>query len=86
MLILCHSDEMSERLIKIFLFCCFFNRIDWMKSLLNPVFLLKNMYLYYTRCITVCKVQKTVIFDAFRQAHFVFSALFPAFCCPVSDW
>ena len=48
MLILCHSDEMSERLIKIFLFCCFFNRIDWMKSLLNPVFLLKNMYLYYS--------------------------------------
>ena len=40
MLILCHSDEMSERLIRIFLFCCFFNRIDWMKSLLNPVFLL----------------------------------------------
>ena len=44
------------------------------------------MYLYYTRCITVCKVQKTVIFDAFRQARFGFPALFPAFCCPVFDW
>ena len=36
MLILCHSDEMSERLIR------FFNRIDWMKSLLNPVFFIEK--------------------------------------------
>lgn len=59
MLILCHSDEMSERLIRIFLFCCFFNRIDWMKSLLNPVFLLKNMYLYYSYYLKISCYEKS---------------------------
>lgn len=51
MLILCHSDEMSERLIRIFLFCCFFNRIDWMKSLLNPVFFIKKQSFFCNRLV-----------------------------------
>ena len=78
MLILCHSDEMSERLIKIFLFCCFFNRIDWMKSLLNPVFLLKNMYLYYSYYLKISVMKKVNVLLAICVA--VFSVYSWAYC------
>ena len=78
MLILCHSDEMSERLIRIFLFCCFFNRIDWMKSLLNPVFLLKNMYLYYSYYLKISVMKKVNVLLAICVA--VFSVYSWAYC------